>query len=68
MFIEICFKDNAFTPTTIECDHYDHNDNHRLFLIYPIKNGPPGMMIPDNSVNYIRTVLGTDDINKEEKE
>lgn len=67
MTIEICFKDRACAPTIIECDHYDHNGDHRMFLIYSIKDGTLGMMIPDNSVNYIRTV-STEDMNKEEKE
>lgn len=75
MTIEISFKDHAFTPVTIECDHYDHNGDHRMFLIYSIKDSTLAMMIPDNAVNYIRTVsideltsFGTEDVNKEEKE
>lgn len=68
MTIEICFRDHAFTPISMECDHYDHNGDHRLFIIYPTKDGPPNVMIPDNAVNYIRTVFGTEDVNKEEKE
>lgn len=68
MTIEICFKDNAFTPVTITCYNYNHNSDHKMFFIYTVKDGPPTVMIPDNAVNYIRTVFETEDINKEETE
>lgn len=57
MKIEICFKDHAFTPITMECHHYEHSINHRMFLIYPINDSQLGAMIPDNAVNYIRTIF-----------
>lgn len=68
MTIEICFKDHAFTPITMTCYSYNHNSDHKMFFIYMTKDGPPNVMIPDNAVNYIRTVFETEDVNKEETE